>query len=1719
MTGAALSFLAALAGVLDCGPVKTPFPATHHVDAGSAIEASCAELKSPYSRWYCSTPAKLTVSVAEDAEGRVGLHEVYRGDDLPPAFAGESLFVTWPKVKSRHWFFRFEEGGTRAIVRSGQYMNWAGFRIRSAWGWPNNKDGKFKDIIDLANLRLHAVIPSEAPQGVRPRDQAFDEPRLLKDWLMRDFGLDAWTNSLDKASDAAYLATNAERRRKRLTALSRQATQFVYVRRKYALGGDAELHGTAMVSDEPVAGIPMNFRKGAELCLLTIRPDGTISNEVLVARPQGMIRDPDLSHDGKTLVFAMRATFNENEFVRRRHDIDRKQGEPTRGSGFPAEFYDKLEGDDYHLYTLDLTSRSLKQITFSDPARCADFEPCWTSAGDIIFQSSRCEQVIPCHQTMAVNLYACRADGTEIRRLAADGGCTSNPRELPDGRILYTRYEYNDRSARLNQPLFSMNPDGTLQKEVYGNGSAFPTSLIHFRPMPGSAKLIGIVSGHHVHQQGKLVELDPSCGFAGDSGLTFIAGSDYEEKGLLVKSHYERDPRMTTRGEPDSLDFATQTGAQWQYPYPLNDGSFLVSFLPEGTLAIKGSSGPHFGVYWQNRDGDRELLAHDPDWECVQAVPVCPRKRAFARPSRRPDPSAAFGVFDISDVYDSEVLAGVRRGEVKRLRVVAIESRPTYTYSCAMPWPADALFSRFIAYGGDHSGEALNAGGTWDVKHVLGEVDVMEDGSCTFRCPAKNPVYFQLLDARGRTIQTMRSWTHLQAGERASCVGCHENKRHSASPTPTHRLTRTVQRLRPSAGLPQHPLLARLEMRGGLLASPDNLLGVHGWRSTDPEARTEGFSYRQIVQPILNRRCVACHDGQGAAAKRPNLTAAVANDFRPEAHRNFTVSYRTLTREGRQTAFSSWYSSGGICEPLPPYAQGSSVSELMDYLEPSHHGVAVTDDEKRAIACWLDLGIPFGGSYPEATVWNDSDRRTYAYHQDKRLAFARHEIDECLGNRTSERTPEEVFCDPPHEAAVGVWWHWMGGQVSEDGVRKDLAWFKRMGIGYATIFGMADSTSPWARRIGNVPTGIHPYSDAWWRLVKVACSEGRRLGIDIGLHNCPGYTSTGGKWITPSLGMRELVFDVTNAVEQVSQTPTARFPVYDEDAKCIRRPPLPARQTDVVEIGVARGVRVAHIPMGAFVQPTDWDSFGLECDKMSSEAVAFHMDHVIAEFKRHLGDDLPAAGLRHVLLDSYEAGEPTWTPKMREEFQARRGYDPLEFLPILGGYTNLYTAAEVKRFKADFDRTRKDLYRDVLFRIMSEKLHAEGLEFSCEPYWGPFEPEEVSPFIDRLMCEFWNGGHKGAGMRSVTHKWQGFAAPGGRKHNVIEAEAFTGDPRRDGCVWTETPATLKASTDDAFLSYVNRFMLHTNPLQPWGDEIRPGVTMGQWGTHFGRTQTWAECGKCWFDYCRRCQALLQWGRLSGARLNVPLSQLSRESGGRTIFFLVNRSPTNIVMNLCGKWYEPMTGRIGAPPHILAPRQSGFFERGEQAPLPPMMQVAELNGFEPRLGDWTLSSDPDVKYFSGTKTYRASFDLPRTADAAGRFAIDLGDGLDQVLCVRVNGRDVGTAWCAPWQVEIPHGILKTAGNQIEVAVTNPWMNRLIGDEQEPADCQFVKSSGYGKMLGCYPDWFAKGLANRPSRKRHCFVTWNYFTKDSPLQPAGLVGPVRLLAEQNGAVQGR
>jgi hypothetical protein len=165
-----------------------------------------------------------------------------------------------------------------------------------------------------------------------------------------------------------------------------------------------------------------------------------------------------------------------------------------------------------------------------------------------------------------------------------------------------------------------------------------------------------------------------------------------------------------------------------------------------------------------------------------------------------------------------------------------------------------------------------------------------------------------------------------------------------------------------------------------------------------------------------------------------------------------------------------------------------------------------------------------------------------------------------------------------------------------------------------------------------------------------------------------------------------------------------------------------------------------------------------------------------------------------------------------------------------------------------------------------------------------------------------------------------------------------------------------------------------------------------------------------------------------------------------------------------------------------------------------------------LEDWTSRPEPGIRYYSGTAVYRRTFDLI-AVDRPGRqrLFIDLGV-VNHLARVILNGRDLGVVWCAPWRVAVPEGLMKTVDNKIVIEVTNVWANRLIGDEQETVDCVWSPGHmGFGGFLQEFPEWFLRGKA-RAGRKRLTFTTWNYFTKDSPLAPSGLLGPLRILVQE-------
>ena len=498
-----------------------------------------------------------------------------------------------------------------------------------------------------------------------------------------------------------------------------------------------------------------------------------------------------------------------------------------------------------------------------------------------------------------------------------------------------------------------------------------------------------------------------------------------------------------------------------------------------------------------------------------------------------------------------------------------------------------------------------------------------------------------------------------------------------------------------------------------------------------------------------------------------------------------------------------------------------------------------------------------------------------------------------IGSSSAQVKLADGFQQPPDSAKPHTWWHWMNGNITKEGITADLEAMKREGLGGAQIFNVSEA----------IPDGpILFMSPEWRELLKHAASEAHRLGLELCMHNCAGWSSSGGPWITPEHTMQMVVTSEVQACGPVAFSailpqPETRcdyyrdiavlaFPTPRDDSRRIQDigpkagyeprygqqpqlgdfpPDSVVRRKEIVDltdkladngrltwdmpVGDWTILRIGYTPTGKTNHPSPESGRGLECDKLSRAGMDQHWAGIMAKIIEDLG---PLAGntLNNCLIDSYEVGHQNWTQRFRDEFTERRGYDPLLLLPALTG--RVVDSGEVsERFLWDLRRTIADLFADNYFSYFAELCHDNGMVASIEPYDGPFECLLAGRDADIPMGEFWVGSGEESNScklaASVAHTY-------GR--SIVGAESFTASPRRGR--WQNHPYALKAVGDLMYSAGINRYIVHRYAHQPWLDKL-PGMTMGQWGTHFERTNTWWEPGKAWVQYLARCQYLLQQG--------------------------------------------------------------------------------------------------------------------------------------------------------------------------------------------------------------------------------------------------------------------
>ncbi|MBN1419341.1 MAG: hypothetical protein JXP34_11220 [Planctomycetes bacterium] len=533
----------------------------------------------------------------------------------------------------------------------------------------------------------------------------------------------------------------------------------------------------------------------------------------------------------------------------------------------------------YHIFRVRADGTGLAQLT---DGPWDDFDPCFLPGGRILFVTERRGGYLRCgRHCPTYTMFSMDPEGDDIACFSFHETHEWHPSVDNDGMVVYTRWDYVDRDTNVAHHIWRCFPDGRDPRSFHGNYPARresrPWMEMSIRAIPDSPKYVATAAAHHGNAFGSLVIIDPRV----------------EDDGAMAQLERltPEAPFPEAEGEKARIRENMRYGTAW----PLSEDDYL---------CVYDGKARNRGIYWIDRFGNRELLYRDPAISCVDPIPLRPRLAPPVIPSaiaRRGAEGAEKATVAVLDVYDSDFVwpAGAR---VAALRIIQVLPKTT---------PPPNVPRIGVA-------QQTNA------RAVLGTVPVEADGSAHFEMPAGTLVYFQALGDRGLAIQSMRSATYAQPGERLTCQGCHEPKHH------------------PPARLRDVPLALR---RRPSVIAPD----VEG---------SSPFSYVRLVQPALDRNCVACHSDRKAI----DLGGAI------EKPHGWTRSYTGLAAK---YGFYFHVSNGSIATGVhggsrtTPGAFGARAAPLLKYLDERHHGVKLSDEDFHRITLWLDCNSEFFGAYED----------------------------------------------------------------------------------------------------------------------------------------------------------------------------------------------------------------------------------------------------------------------------------------------------------------------------------------------------------------------------------------------------------------------------------------------------------------------------------------------------------------------------------------------------------------------------------------------------------------------------------------------------------------------------------------------------------------------------------------------------------------------------------
>ncbi|MEI7910336.1 MAG: hypothetical protein WCK77_11920, partial [Verrucomicrobiota bacterium] len=568
-----------------------------------------------------------------------------------------------------------------------------------------------------------------------------------------------------------------------------------------------------------------------------------------------------------------------------------------------------------------------------------DMHPCYLPDGGIAFVSTRCQTSTLCHGGDAFTtcvLHRIDANGGNLRQLSFGALSEFTPNVLPDGRIMYARWEYVDKGAVAVKGIWAMQPDGTASAEIYGNDIAFPTTMIQARAIPGVSNKYVFLGCPHYPQNalGTIVRIDMSQPIRSDGPMTYITP----------------DVKVLAEGGWHFLDAASGRmnmdgggqGPLFRDPWPIDEEQFLAAHKPRGFGECYAPNG--YGLYVLDAAGKREPFYRDADISCWQPMPLKARQRPPVLASETDGQLAARKLARcvVTDVYQG--LEGVERGSIRYLRILE---------QVARPWSA-RRFGRLNADEYDQQHAVVSKDTALGLKVQHGVVPVETDGSAHFLVPANANIFFQALDENYLAVQTERTFVNYMPGETRSCVGCH-----------------MPPDAAPSRG-PGAPLA---------LARPASLPGPQPGES----AGRRPLHYPSDVQPVLDRHCIECHNKK---EPKGNL------DLTGRMTTFFSVSYENLLTERRNgrkdrrdpglvPTIGENHPKTGNIGYLPANSLGSHNSLLIAMLAPdkvrlkgdparlerlkklvdTHREVHLKPEELLKISNWVDTNAQYYGSY------------------------------------------------------------------------------------------------------------------------------------------------------------------------------------------------------------------------------------------------------------------------------------------------------------------------------------------------------------------------------------------------------------------------------------------------------------------------------------------------------------------------------------------------------------------------------------------------------------------------------------------------------------------------------------------------------------------------------------------------------------------------------------